>query len=100
MLITRTSSAVDYIVTDIFLGRVNVKFANGHWYRYTNVSRRAILNLELNPNMSLGFWVNDNIINSARVKQAFGVNLALAWRLHWGTSVLLCSPQSDYVLYT
>jgi hypothetical protein len=29
--------------------------------------------------MSLGFWVNDNIINSARVKQAFGVNLALAW---------------------
>jgi hypothetical protein len=50
--------------------------------------------------MSLGFWVNDNIINSARVKQAFGVNLAYAWRLHWGTSVLLCSPQSDYVLYT
>ena len=79
MLITRSSSAVDYIVTDIFLGRVNVKFSNGLWYRYTNVSRRAILNLELNPNMSLGFWVNDNIINSARVKQAFGVNLAYAW---------------------
>jgi hypothetical protein len=76
MLITRTSSAVDYIVTDIFLGRVNVKFSNGLWYRYTNVSRRAILNLELNPNMSLGFWVNDNIINSARVKQSFKVN----WR--------------------
>ena len=78
MLITRTSSAVDYIVTDIFLGRVNVKFANGNWYRYTNVSRRAIFNLMTQPNISLGFWVNDNIINSARVKQAFGVNLALA----------------------
>ena len=78
MLITRTSSAVDYINTDILRGTVNVKFANGNWYRYTNVSRRAILNLELNPNMSLGFWVNDNIINSARVKQAFGVNLAYA----------------------
>jgi len=75
---TRTSSAVDYIVTDILRGTANVKFANGNWYRYTNVSRRAILNLELNPNMSLGFWVNDNIINSARVKQAFGVNLAFA----------------------
>ena len=75
---TRTSSAVDYIVTDILRGTANVKFANGNWYRYTNVSRRAILNLELNPNMSLGFWVNDNIINSARVKQAFGVNLAVA----------------------
>ena len=79
MLITRSSSAVDYIVTDIFLGRVNVKFSNGLWYRYTNVSRRAILNLELNPNMSLGFWVNDNIINSARVKQSFKVNMAFAW---------------------
>ena len=78
MLITRSSDAIDYIVTDIFLGRVNVKFSNGLWYRYTNVSRRAILNLEMNPNMSLGFWVNDNIINSARVKQAFGVNLAFA----------------------
>lgn len=76
MLITRTSDAIDYIVTDLLLGRVNVKFANGNWYRYTNVSRRAILNLECNPNMSLGFWVNDNIINSARVKRAFGINLA------------------------
>ena len=76
MLITRSSDAIDYIVTDLLLGRVNVKFANGYWYRYTNVSRRAILNLECNPNMSLGFWVNDNIINSARVKRAFGVNLA------------------------
>ena len=69
---------MDYIVTDLLLGRVNVKFANGYWYRYTNVSRRAILNLECNPNMSLGFWVNDNIINSARVKRAFGINLAVA----------------------
>ena len=78
MLITRSSDAIDYIVTDLLLGRVNVKFANGYWYRYTNVSRRAILNLECNPNMSLGFWVNDNIINSARVKRAFGINLAVA----------------------
>ena len=74
--IFRSSDAIDYIVTDLLLGRVNVKFANGHWYRYTNVSRRAILNLECNPNMSLGFWVNDNIINNARVKTAFGINLA------------------------
>ena len=79
MIITRTSSAIDYIVTDVLLGRVNVKFANGHWYRYTNVSRRAILNLQLNPNMSLGFWVNDNIINNQRVKQQFGYNLAAVW---------------------
>ena len=65
---TRTSSAVDYIVTDLLHGTANVKFANGNWYRYTNVSRRAILNLELNPNMSLGFWVNDNCKVHNRVK--------------------------------
>jgi hypothetical protein len=28
--------------------------------------------------MSLGFWVNANIINADRVKQEFGMNLALA----------------------
>ena len=76
MLITRTSSAVDYIVTDIFLGRVNIKFANGHWYRYTNVSRRAILNLEMNPNMSLGFWVNDNCVNAQRTNVAGSLSFA------------------------
>ena len=76
MLITRTSDAIDYIVTDIFLGRVNVKFANGNWYRYTNVSRRAILNLELNPNMSLGFWVNDNCVNAQRTNIAGSLSFA------------------------
>ena len=64
---TRTSSAVDYIVTDLLRGTANVYFTNGYWYHYTNVSRRAILNLELNPNMSLGFWVNDNCVNAQRV---------------------------------
>jgi hypothetical protein len=36
-------------------------------YNYTNVSRRAIANLMLNPNMSLGFWINANLIDSKRV---------------------------------
>jgi hypothetical protein len=31
--------------------------------------------------MSLGFWVNDNIINNQRVKQQFGYNLATVWLL-------------------
>ena len=64
---TRTSSAIDYIVTDLMRGTANVKFSNGNWYRYTNVSRRAILNLIANPNMSLGFWVNTNCIAPERV---------------------------------
>jgi len=73
---TRTSSAVDYIVTDILRGTANVKFANGNWYRYTNVSRRAILNLELNPNMSLGFWVNYNCVNAQRTNIAGSLSFA------------------------
>ena len=77
-ILNRSSSAIDNIAVSPILGVALVEYSNGLSYEYTNVSRRAILNLELNPNMSLGFWVNDNIINSARVKQAFGVNLALA----------------------
>jgi hypothetical protein len=45
---------------------VLVEFASGHAYEYTNVSRRAIANLLMNRNMSLGFWVNQNCINSKR----------------------------------
>lgn len=76
MIHTQSSNAVDYVVTDVLMGRCNVKFANGYWYRYTNVSRRAMLNLQLNPNMSLGFWVNENLVNSPRVKIAFDIQFA------------------------
>ena len=48
------------------LGVVLVEFANGYSYEYTGVSRRAIANLMLNPNMSLGFWVNNNCVAPKR----------------------------------
>ena len=76
MIHTQSSNAVDYVVTDVLMGRCNVKFASGHWYRYTNVSRCAMLNLELNRNMSLGFWVNENIVNNPRVQQQFELEFA------------------------
>ena len=63
----RTSDAVAFIQVSPVLGVVLVEFANGYSYEYTGVSRRAIANLMLNPNMSLGFWVNKNCINSKRV---------------------------------
>ena len=74
----RSSDAIAHIQVSPILGVVLVEFTNGLSYEYTNVSRRSIINLMTQPNISLGFWVNDNIINSARVKQAFGVNLAVA----------------------
>jgi hypothetical protein len=43
-----------------------VTFKDGSMYYYENVSRRAMLNLMLNKNMSLGFWVNANLVNSDR----------------------------------
>ena len=67
---SRNSSAVECIHVNPITGDVNVVFTNGLRYEYDNVSRRAIVNLMLNPNMSLGFWVNDNCVNSARTSYA------------------------------
>ena len=41
-------------------------FKNGKGYEYGNVSKRAIANVMFNPDVSLGFWVNNNLINSER----------------------------------
>ena len=62
----RTSDAIDNLMVSPVLGVVLVEFANGYSYEYTGVSRRAIANLMLNPNMSLGFWVNQNCIRPER----------------------------------
>lgn len=43
-----------------------MSFKNGHMYEYKNVSRRAIANLMANPSMSLGFWVNRNLLDVTR----------------------------------
>jgi hypothetical protein len=64
----RTSDAVAALMVSPVLGVVLVEFANGYSYEYTGVSRRAIANLMLNPNMSLGFWVNQNCIRPERTQ--------------------------------
>ena len=56
----RTSDAIEAIYVNPLKGVVELAYAKGNLYRYTNVSRRAIINLLLNPSMSLGFWVNTN----------------------------------------
>ena len=65
----RTSDAVAVLQVSPVLGVVLVEFASGHAYEYTGVSRRAIANLLLNPNMSLGFWVNQNCIRPERTQR-------------------------------
>ena len=58
----RTSDCVERMVVDPVRGLAQVAYAKGNIYHYTHVSRRAIANLILNPNMSLGFWVNSNLL--------------------------------------
>ena len=73
----RSSSCVDYVNVNPVNGTANVTFTNGVSYRYINVSRRAIANLLVNPNMSLGFWVNNNCVNSNRVSIAHRYSYAI-----------------------
>ena len=57
----RTSDAIEAINVNPFTKVVNVRFTNGYEYKYSNVSRLAIINLLMQPNMSLGFWVYNNL---------------------------------------
>lgn len=66
---TRFNSTAADIYVDALRGTATVMFKNSNAvYRYFNVSRRAILNFILNPNMSVGFWINSNLVNNKRVE--------------------------------
>ena len=68
----RTSDCVERMVVDPVRAVVQVAYAKGNIYESTHVSRRAIANLLLNPNMSLGFWVNDNLLPFNCKSRVFG----------------------------
>ena len=68
--VSRSSDAIVAINCQMLSGFVLVTFKNGTTYAYNNVSKRAILNLFINQNMSLGFWVNENCINASKVRYA------------------------------
>ena len=58
----RTSEAIEAIKVDPIKGTVVTRFrANGYEYKYSNVDRLSIINLLMQPNMSLGFWVYNNL---------------------------------------
>ena len=58
----RTSEAIEAIKVDPIKGTVVTRFReNGYEYKYSNVDRLSIINLLLNDNMSLGFWVYNNL---------------------------------------
>ena len=62
----RTSTAVESLQVDGLNKQAVVTFKNGNQYAYGNVSTRAILNVLFNKDVSLGFWVNNNLVQSER----------------------------------
>ena len=64
----RTSTAVEAINVNPFAGTVTLRYTNGYEYKYSNVSRAKILNLLINDNMSLGFWVQELSQKAIRVR--------------------------------
>jgi len=69
---SRTSTAVRTLKVDALAGQAFVEFHTGYTYAYGNVSKRAILNVLFNPDVSLGFWVNRNLVQSERTTQLNG----------------------------
>ena len=62
----RTSNAIESLEVDLLKQQARCIFKNGRGYEYGNVSKRAIANVMFNPDVSLGFWVNNNLVNSER----------------------------------
>ena len=60
--IFRSSSTAQYIEVDFLNRECTVCYKNGSIYTYYNVSRRAMLNLYYNKTISLGFWINNNLL--------------------------------------
>ena len=62
----RTSSSIENLQVDALNKQAIVTFKGSNTYLYDNVSTRAIINLIFNPDVSLGFWVNNNLVKSER----------------------------------
>ena len=66
-VLTRTSAAIESLKVDLLARKARVIFQGSYEYEYENVSARAIANVLFNPDVSLGFWVNNNCLKANRV---------------------------------
>lgn len=57
----RTSDCVECMYVNPITGVIQVALHKGNVYEHTEVSRKAIINLLLNRQMSLGLWYNHNV---------------------------------------
>jgi len=64
------SDCADRIVANVKDATATVYYTSGSVYLYTGVSRRALINLIINDNISLGRWVNDVLLyNNSKCAQ-------------------------------
>ena len=56
------SDCATFIIANVADATCTVRYTNGSTYRYTNVSRRALAKLVLQRNISVGRWINDNLL--------------------------------------
>ena len=69
------STACDAIRVDAINGTANVLFTDGSMYRYTNVSRRAIVKFIMDDARSLGKFIN-NVLKAQRVNASTSLVLS------------------------
>ena len=93
----RTSTAVEAIKVNPLRGTVILRYTNGYEYKYSNVSRAKIVNLLLNDNMSLGFWIQELSQKAVRVRDYIDGNTVATGKLcyqflgtGWRTDALPC----------
>ena len=66
----RFSDAIEFAAVNVLQGRCIVRFTNGYEYLYKNVKRTKLINLLVNKNMSLGFWIQE-LSNNAIVENRY-----------------------------
>ena len=55
----RYSAAVEFAAVNPFTATAVIRYTNGYEYLYSNVDRLKLINLLMNDNMSLGFWIRE-----------------------------------------
>ena len=78
---TRTSAAIESLKVDLLAREALVTFKDGNTYENENVTASAIANVLFNPDVSLGFWVNNNCINSERAYETSTLRATTVRRL-------------------
>lgn len=88
----RSASFIECVYVDPIHGIVEIAYLKGSIWRYTNVSKRAILNLLINPVISLGRWHHRNLIMYGCKRDLYGTKCKLHpldAAMHQSSSVIL-----------